>query len=116
MLINLGRESVTLAAGDRVAQLILERAALVDAEMVHELPPASTKRGTGGFGSTGLTEPVEQARESDGVSRPPGLWEDVEMEAHSVTGNFETCRRTKPFGQDGGKQGLQRKLAAAQGR
>lgn len=52
VLINHGREKVTLADGDRIAQLVIApviRANLVELE---ELP--DTERGSGGFGHTGL--------------------------------------------------------------
>jgi dUTP diphosphatase len=50
-LVNLGPAAVTIARGDRVAQLII--APVVQAELVEvdELPPSS--RGAGGFGHTG---------------------------------------------------------------
>lgn len=51
LLINLGEAAVEVAAGDRVAQLLLQqvgRARLVEVADLDE-----TARGTGGFGSTG---------------------------------------------------------------
>lgn len=57
LLVNHGSEPVTIHDGDRIAQLVIAHAAdavLVAAET--DLPP--TKRGAGGFGSTG-TGPVE---------------------------------------------------------
>jgi dUTP pyrophosphatase len=50
-LINLGREPVTIARGERIAQLVI--APVVRAELVESdrLPPSS--RGEGGFGHTG---------------------------------------------------------------
>jgi dUTP pyrophosphatase len=51
LLVNLGDEAVTVARGDRVAQLVLapvSRAAFVPAGDLD-----STARGAGGFGSTG---------------------------------------------------------------
>ncbi len=51
LLVNLGTEPVELAAGDRVAQLLLQRvghAAVVEVEDLDATP-----RGAGGFGSTG---------------------------------------------------------------
>ncbi len=51
LLINLGETAVEIAAGDRVAQLLLQqvgRARLVEVADLDE-----TARGTGGFGSTG---------------------------------------------------------------
>ena len=50
-LINLGRDPVTIARGERVAQLVLARFEVlnvVEAEAVSD-----TARGSGGFGSTG---------------------------------------------------------------
>lgn len=52
LLINLGTDVVTLEAGDRIAQLLLQpvgRAEIVEVEALDE-----TARGDGGFGSTGL--------------------------------------------------------------
>ncbi len=51
LLVNLGTEEVTLAAGERVAQLVLQRvgtAAVVEVEALDD-----SSRGAGGFGSTG---------------------------------------------------------------
>ena len=45
------REPVTLARGDRIAQLVIQRVATVHVQEVAELPPSA--RGAGGFGSTG---------------------------------------------------------------
>jgi dUTP pyrophosphatase len=51
LLINHDRASVTVARGERIAQLILQPIERADLIEVHELPP--TDRGAGGFGSTG---------------------------------------------------------------
>jgi dUTP pyrophosphatase len=51
LLINLGDQLFTAKSGERVAQLIIERAALCAYEWAEVL--ADTERGTGGFGSTG---------------------------------------------------------------
>lgn len=48
---NLGSEPVTLERGQRVAQLIFAPVARARFERVEELPPS--RRGDGGFGSTG---------------------------------------------------------------
>jgi dUTP pyrophosphatase len=50
-LINLGLEPVSFAAGERIAQLIIEQAAMCAYEWAEEL--SDTERGQGGFGSTG---------------------------------------------------------------
>jgi len=52
ILINLGREIVTLKRGDRIAQLIIALVPAVTLEEVEELDP--TPRGDGGFGHTGV--------------------------------------------------------------
>ena len=52
ILINLGDAPVAIAAGDRIAQLVLVPVALGAAVEVDELPE-SDGRGVGGFGSTG---------------------------------------------------------------
>ena len=51
LLVNLGAVAVSFAIGDRIAQLIIERAELPQYEFAHELE--ETSRGGGGFGSTG---------------------------------------------------------------
>ncbi|MEM7623815.1 MAG: dUTP diphosphatase, partial [Planctomycetota bacterium] len=50
-LINLGQEPVTIAHGDRVAQLVIAPVAHTLIEETGELD--ETSRGAGGFGSTG---------------------------------------------------------------
>jgi dUTP pyrophosphatase len=51
ILANIGAEPVTIARGDRIAQLVIAPAAQARLEVVEELPESS--RGAGGFGSTG---------------------------------------------------------------
>lgn len=51
ILVNLGAEAVTVEAGDRVAQLLLQEVGQAVVEEVDELD--DTTRGEGGFGSTG---------------------------------------------------------------
>ena len=53
LLINLGHETATVAHGDRIAQMVIapvQQARLQAVETLEE-----TGRGTGGFGSTGVT-------------------------------------------------------------
>lgn len=52
ILVNLGRETVTLKRGDRIAQLIIAPVAPVTLEETSDLDP--TPRGPGGFGHTGM--------------------------------------------------------------
>lgn len=51
LLINHGREPVTIAPADRIAQLVI--APVVQAELIETEELDSTARGAGGFGSTG---------------------------------------------------------------
>jgi dUTP pyrophosphatase len=51
ILVNLGQKSVTLARGDRIAQLIIAPVARAELTESASLPP--TGRGQGGFGHTG---------------------------------------------------------------
>jgi dUTP pyrophosphatase len=51
LLINLGAAPVTIAQGDRVAQLVIAPVTRAELVEVETLPP--TERGSGGFGSTG---------------------------------------------------------------
>ena len=52
LLLNMGDEPFTLRFGDRIAQLVFMPIARAKFTEVKELTP--TKRGTGGFGSTGM--------------------------------------------------------------
>lgn len=52
VLFNHSDEDFEIKRGDRIAQLILERICMADIVEVNEL--ASTDRGAGGFGSTGV--------------------------------------------------------------
>jgi dUTP pyrophosphatase len=56
LLINLGDAPVTLQRGDRIAQLLLQEVGRARVVEVAELD--DTSRGEGGFGSTGIGEPV----------------------------------------------------------
>ena len=51
LLVNHDRAAATIARGDRIAQLVIQRVEPVELVEVEELPPSD--RGTGGFGSTG---------------------------------------------------------------
>lgn len=51
LLVNHGAEPVSIALGDRIAQLVVAPVARVDVVRVDALP--GTVRGAGGFGSTG---------------------------------------------------------------
>jgi len=51
ILINLGREKVSIQPGERIAQLVI--AEVAQARFSHSRDLPSTHRGSGGFGSTG---------------------------------------------------------------
>jgi len=51
LLINLGDQPFTISNGDRIAQMIFKSVVVINWRLVEELP--DTKRGQGGFGSTG---------------------------------------------------------------
>lgn len=51
IVINLGKEPITIKDQDRVAQLVIAPVIWADFKLVEEL--GSTERGAGGFGSTG---------------------------------------------------------------
>ncbi|HUU61126.1 MAG TPA: dUTP diphosphatase [Acidimicrobiia bacterium] len=51
ILVNHGAEEVSLARGERIAQLLVVPVAVGEMPEVKELPPS--ERGAGGFGSTG---------------------------------------------------------------
>ncbi len=53
ILVNLGQEPVSIAHGDRIAQLVI--APVVRAVMVETTELPDTTRGSGGFGSTGVS-------------------------------------------------------------
>ncbi len=51
VLVNLGKERVTVSRGDRIAQLVVQKLPKVRVAEVEVLP--TSKRGAGGFGHTG---------------------------------------------------------------
>ena len=51
MLVNLGREAVTISPGERIAQLVIAPVVTAELEEVESLE--ESKRGDGGFGHTG---------------------------------------------------------------
>jgi dUTP pyrophosphatase len=65
LLVNLGSAPFKIARGERIAQLVIarvERAALVEATRL-----TATRRGAGGFGSTG----TKAKRAAGGARKPP---------------------------------------------
>jgi len=52
LLVNLGAEAVSIARGDRIAQLLI--APVTRAAFIETFDVSASERGEGGFGSTGL--------------------------------------------------------------
>ncbi len=52
LMINLGNEPYSIQPGERIAQLVIAPVVQADTEIVEKIPE-ETKRGSGGFGSTG---------------------------------------------------------------
>jgi dUTP pyrophosphatase len=52
LLINLGKETISLEAGSKIAQLLIQKVELSEVQEVDEL--TETVRGEAGFGSTGI--------------------------------------------------------------
>ncbi|HML30596.1 MAG TPA: dUTP diphosphatase [Hyphomicrobium sp.] len=60
ILINLGKEPFVVSRGERIAQMIIAPVARVKLRESKKL--SSTKRGAGGFGSTGVGETASQVK------------------------------------------------------
>jgi dUTP pyrophosphatase len=60
LLVNLGREPVTIRRGDRIAQIVVSQ--VVRARLVKARVLTATQRGGGGFGSTGAGRPAAKGR------------------------------------------------------
>eukprot|EP00526_Cylindrotheca_closterium_P024133 CAMPEP_0113636590 /NCGR_PEP_ID=MMETSP0017_2-20120614/19106_1 /TAXON_ID=2856 /ORGANISM="Cylindrotheca closterium" /LENGTH=188 /DNA_ID=CAMNT_0000547485 /DNA_START=118 /DNA_END=684 /DNA_ORIENTATION=- /assembly_acc=CAM_ASM_000147 len=74
VLFNLGDSDFQIKEGDRIAQLVLEQIVMAPIEVVEDLN--ATERGTGGFGSTGVsleqTAPKKQRLDGgDQQQEPP---------------------------------------------
>jgi dUTP pyrophosphatase len=52
LLVNHGAEPVTIGRGERIAQLVIQAVVRAELEETRELP--ASRRGGGGFGSTGV--------------------------------------------------------------
>ncbi|WP_236713782.1 dUTP diphosphatase [Ehrlichia ruminantium] len=55
ILINLGNEAYTINYGDRIAQMVIAPVTRISWNLVEDLEANTTKRGTHGFGSTGIS-------------------------------------------------------------
>ena len=61
LLFNHSENDFKVGYGDRIAQLIIEQIKYTNLQEVTEL--ADTQRGTGGFGSTGITHNINQSHD-----------------------------------------------------
>ena len=78
MLFNHGKDEIKIKAGERVAQMIIERIEFPEVKEVKELP--ETNRGEGGFGSTGLPAVANRLREDKVIVNLDGSETEVEDE------------------------------------
>lgn len=65
LLVNLGQVPIRIARGERIAQLALQR--VERATLVEVAEAATTRRGAGGFGSTGIKATASKARRRSAV-------------------------------------------------
>jgi dUTP pyrophosphatase len=70
ILINLSDTAFTIQRGDRIAQMIL--APVTRARLVEAGALSATKRGAGGFGSTGVAPPKTAKKPIKRTAIPPG--------------------------------------------
>lgn len=77
ILFNFGDKDFEINQGDRIAQLILEQVAMVDAVQVEELD--DTHRGAAGFGSTGVQNKKQRTvSPTEGVGNAGGESEKLD--------------------------------------
>mmetsp|Transcript_58520 Transcript_58520/g.104052 ORF Transcript_58520/g.104052 Transcript_58520/m.104052 type:complete len:366 (+) Transcript_58520:136-1233(+) len=94
VLFNHGKEDFSVAQGDRVAQLVLERISMASCVEVESLE--ETARGAGGFGSTGVAEKVPEAMSSK--KRPRNTEEELDAlkaEMHSFKSEAAEAKKLK---------------------
>ncbi len=60
LLINHGQAVWTVSRGERIAQLVVQRVIRIAMDVVGDLD--KTQRGSGGFGSTGVTPPAQKGK------------------------------------------------------
>ena len=68
LLVNLGRSAFAIERGERIAQLVI--AAVARAELVEVAALAATRRGAGGFGSTGTAAKAKSRVRTRKPARP----------------------------------------------
>lgn len=96
LLRNRGNQPFVIERGMRIAQLIFSQVELPVFEQVDELPP--TRRGAGGFGSTGLREILEGTGDYDAAIKRQDAYY---MKIAIATAERSTCARGCPKGADG---------------
>jgi dUTP pyrophosphatase len=68
LLINLGDAPFAIARGERIAQLVVQR--VERAELSEAVEVSTTRRGTGGFGSTGTAAKRSTPKRKRGARKP----------------------------------------------
>ncbi len=88
ILINHGEEPFVIRRGDRIAQLVVTPISRLELEEVAVL--TSTRRGTGGFGSTGFSIPESGRSETKDTSQDLSDDEYARENDVTITGGSET--------------------------
>ena len=68
LLINLGDKPFAIARGERIAQLVVQR--VERAELSEAVKITDTRRGAGGFGSTGTAAKSSAPKRKRGARKP----------------------------------------------
>jgi dUTP pyrophosphatase len=78
ILFNFGKEDFEVTKGDRIAQLILEKICMAEAVLMEDLD--DTKRGSAGFGSTGVQDKRARTISANNSSDDENIAEDASDE------------------------------------
>ncbi|MEK7167590.1 MAG: dUTP diphosphatase [Patescibacteria group bacterium] len=96
LLYNRGNKMYTINKGDRIAQLVFSEVRIPTFEEVDELPP--TRRGIGGFGSTGTNIILEGTEDYD---REVRQWDRFYMNMAIGASDLSNCARGCRKGEGG---------------
>lgn len=94
LLYNRGKEPYTIKKGDRIAQLVFSEVRIPTFEEVAELPP--TRRGIGGFGSTGMGAILEGTEDYDlEVRKIDRFYMNMAIGASDLSNCARGCQKSK---------------------
>jgi len=93
VLFNHGTEDFSVAQGDRVAQLVLERISMASCAEVESLE--ETARGAGGFGSTGVAEKVPEVTSKKRPREPEEEIDALKAEMNSLKSEAAEAKKLK---------------------